>query len=361
MTLVGTARATTPTSSPEARRWGAARIGAVLAATCLALWMVPSLVDPFTLILATQALVYALLALSLQLLWGQAGQLSFGQAAFFGIGAYGYGIVATKIHDDGGWLGFDAPGGWAPLLAGILAPTVAAAVLGYFLYFGAVRGAYFSIVTLAVVVIANQVTVSWRDVTGGDTGLTRLPPLHLSIAGVTIDVAERESMYYLAAALLLFGIVVLLIVQRSAFGLVLAAIREDENRAIFLGYNTSWYLVAVLTLSGALAGLAGTAWAATTSTAAPDILGSVLSIEILTWLAVGGRAYIGGAVLGTLIVRELNNELSGVMPEKWPLLIGVFFVLVVLLLPDGIFGTLYKATDTVRRRVNGRSATEVQS
>jgi ABC-type branched-subunit amino acid transport system permease subunit len=143
-------------------------------------------------------------------------------------------------------------------------------------------------------------------------------------------------------------VLVLVCVRRSRFGLVLAAIREDENRALFLGYNTSWYLTAVLTVSGALAGVAGTAWAATSNTAAPDVLGPVLSIEILAWVAVGGRGYIAGAIVGTVLIRVLNHELSSVMPERWPLFIGIAFVLVVMLMPDGALGTLHKLVDWVR-------------
>ncbi len=144
----------------------------------------------FSLILATQMFFFCLVAISLQLLWGRAGLGSFGQATFFGLGAYTYAVVSTRFGDPD-------YSGWIPVLLSVTIPLLVAAVLGYFLFFGGVRGAYFTIVTLASVLIANQVVISWRDVTGGDTGLTNVPGLVLPFGLFSLDFTSREGKYYL--------------------------------------------------------------------------------------------------------------------------------------------------------------------
>lgn len=224
--------------------------------------------------------------------------------------------------------------------AAVGVPLCVAALKGYFLFHGGVRGAYFSIVTLAFVLVTNQVAISWRDVTGGDTGLTGVPGLKLPFGAFTLDFTSREGRFQLAVVVLAVGLGVSLLVGYSSFGLVLAAIREDEDRARFLGYDTAWYLTAVLTVSAAMAGLAGGAFAAVSTLAAPDMVDAFLSIEILTWVAVGGRGHLAGALVGTAVMRLLNDELATELPQQWPLVVGLFFIVVVLFLPAGIVGSL---------------------
>ncbi len=325
---------------------GLVRTGGAVAALVGVLAILPSVLSPFNLIFAAQILIYATVALSLQLLWGRAGQLSFGQAAFFGIGAYSYAIVGTR-YDIGGWLSVGIA---------VAVPVLMAFVLGYFLFFGKVRDAYFSIVTLAFVLIANQVVISWRSVTGGDTGLTRVPGLVLPFGAFSIDFSTRNGRYYLAATVLLVGLLVLLWVRSSSFGLVLEAIRDDENRAAFLGYNTSWYLTAAFTLSAAIAGLAGGMFASVSTLAAPDMLDQFLSIQILTWVAIGGRNYLAGALVGTVIMRILSDQISSFLTDSWPLVVGLFFIIVVLAFPQGIVGELTRIKNRNVARLGGRRA-----
>ncbi|GGM36899.1 branched-chain amino acid ABC transporter permease [Dactylosporangium sucinum] len=299
--------------------------------------VLPSLIGAFHLILATQIVAFALVAVSLQLLWGRAGQLSFGQAAFFGIGAYAYGYVSSR----------DSAGGWLAICVAVLIPSAIALLMGYFLFFGGVRGAYFSIVTLAFVLITYQVAISWQSVTGGDSGLTGINGLILQFGAFKLDFSTGQGPYYGALIFLLLGLIIATLVRFSSFGLVLEAIREDENRAKFLGYNTSLYLTGVLTLSAALAGLAGGAYASVSLIAAPDMVGSLLSIEILTWVAIGGRNHIAGALIGTAFMRILNDQASTLLQSSWPLVVGLVFVAVVLFFPAGIIG----AFTNLRRRL----------
>ncbi len=297
-----------------------------------ALAILPSFLGPFNIVLGAQILAYSVVALSLQLLWGRAGQLSFGQAAFFGMGAYAYAILGTR----------DELNGWYILAAALVIPAGTALILGYFLFFGRVRDAYFSIVTLAFVLVANQVVISWRSVTGGDTGLTRVPGLVLPFGGFEVDFTLRNGRYYLGLLIFSIALFVALLVRRSSFGLVLEAIRDDENRASFLGYNTPMYLTMAFTLSAALAGVAGGAFASISTLAAPDMIDQFLSIQILTWVAIGGRNYLAGALVGTVVMRVLNNQVSDVLPESWPLVVGLFFVVVVMFFPAGLVGGLAK-------------------
>lgn len=210
----------------------------------------------------------------------------------------------------------------------------------YLHFFGGVRGAYFSIVTLAFAIVANQLAISWASVTGGDSGLTGVPGVELEFGAFAVDLTTRNGGYILAVAILTLTLLVFTAIKFSGFGLVLEAIRESETRATFCGYNTSLYLTVVLGLSAGLAGLAGGVFAAVSNYAAPDMIGVVLSIEMLTWVAVGGRNYIAGALVGTVVLRFLNSEVSTVLPTSWPLVVGVFFVIVVMFLPRGIVGQL---------------------
>jgi urea transport system permease protein len=308
------------------------QFGPLLLIVLLAVLMLffPAALSPYNLVLATQFILYVVVALSLQLLWGRAGQLSFGQAAFFGMGAFAYGVMGTRFHHSG----------WVSIGASILIPLIVGLLLGYFLFFGGVRGAYFGIVTLAFVLIANQTAISWKSVTGGDSGLTGIPGLVVHVGGFSLDFSTALGGYSLAVAVLLISLLTSLAVRLTPFGLVLEAIRENEHRAAFLGYNTPAYLTAVLGLSAAMAGLAGGAFASVSNYAAPDMMSSLLSIEMLTWVAVGGRNYVVGAMIGTLVMRGLNVEVSGLFPTSWPLFIGAFFVVVVMFFPGGIAGVV---------------------
>lgn len=314
-----------------------ATIGAIVLIVVLA--SLPYLLDLYSLTVATQIVVYGVAAISLQLLWGRGGQLSFGHAAFFGLGAYAYAISSLK-----GAL----PSG-VSLLVAVLVPALLGLIIGYFLFFGRVRGAYFSVITLALALIVNQLAISWQSVTGGDAGLINVPGFTLQFFQANIDLSTPVGAFYLAVSALSLALVATVLVHFSRIGLVFKAIREDEKRAEFMGYNTSGYLTALLVLSAALAGLAGGVFAAISNYAAPDMLGTVLSVEMLTWVAVGGRNYVVGALLGVVALRILNVQVSTVLPTSWPLVIGGFFVLVVLALPAGIVGTFVQ----IWRRVRG--------
>jgi branched-chain amino acid transport system permease protein len=287
-------------------------------------------------------LLFGVFALSLDLIWGRMGLLSFGQAIFFGLGGYTLGILATHSGE----------ASYLELLAAIAVPAAFALIAGYFLIFGRVRGAYFAIVTLALSLVLMQLAISWRSVTGGDQGILGVPQLTLPLPGFTLEFTSSMSLYYaaLVAAVVTFAITRFL--ASGQFGLVLSAIRDDEDRARFFGYNTSVYIVLALAVSGAIAGLAGALYTAATTYIAPDLLGPVLSTEVVVWVAVGGRGSLLGAFLGTLIVRLLEEVVSSQLIGSWPFFIGVFFLLMVFVFPRGIAHVL----DGLLRLLAGRAA-----
>lgn len=299
--------------------------GVIVAILVVALSFAPWIIDPYNLTLVTQIVIFGVVAISLQTLWGRGGQLSFGHAAFFGLGAYVYAVLTLKVQ---------LPAGVSMLLAVVLS-VVVALIIGYFLFFGGVRGAYFSVITLALALIGNQVAISWTPVTGGNSGLLGVPSLVIG----PLDFSGPLGSFYLSVVVLAVALAITALVNYSRVGLIFAAIREDETRATFMGYNTSGYLTGLLALSVGLAALAGAVFAAASNFVAPDMLGALLSIEMLTWVAVGGRNYVVGALLGVVALRILNVQISTVLPTSWPLVVGLFFVLVVLLLPAGIVGS----------------------
>lgn len=266
-------------------------------------------------------LLFALFAVSLDLFWGRTGILSFGHATFFGAGAYGMAVMTIHLAPGAAW------GSLAGLAFGVGLAGVVALAVGYFVIFGGVRGAYFTIVTLALTLIAQQIAIGWSSITGGDAGLIGVPPLTL---GVSIT---GKPFYYVVVGLL-FAIV--LVLWAGLRGLVLRAIEDDERKAQTLGYNTSFHLLVVFVLSGLVAGLAGALYVTGTGFVAPDMIALVLSTEVIMWVAVGGRGSLIGAVVGTMIVWRLQQEVSTLSASAWPLFIGVFFLAMVFFFPDGL-------------------------
>lgn len=269
-------------------------------------------------------LLFALFAVSLDLFWGRTGILSFGHATFFGAGAYGMAVTTIHLAPGAAWA---SPAG---LVFGIGLAGLIALAVGYFVIFGGVRGAYFTIVTLAMTLIAQQIAIGWSSVTGGDSGLIGVPPLNLGVA------ITGKTFYYIVLVALFGTLLALWAGLRGRRGLVLRAIEDDERKAQTLGYNTPLYLLSTFVLSGMIAGLAGALYVTGTGFVAPDMIALLLSTEVIMWVAVGGRGSLLGAVVGTMIVWRLQQEVSTLSASAWPLFIGVFFLAMVFFFPDGL-------------------------
>lgn len=297
---------------------------ATFAIGILLLALLPNIVDGYMLGVMRDALIFGLFAASLDFFWGRTGILCFGHACFFGLGGYVMAIVSMTPDL--------AQPTLFGLVAGVAASALLAAVIGYFMFFGGVRGSYFTIVTLALAVIAQQVAISWSDVTGGDTGLLGVPPLAFGALDLSGDIAS----YAAVAVILVACLLGLRLVSVGPWGKVLTAIGDNEMRAAALGYNAAQRLTLTFTLSAAIAGLAGALYVAMAGLVAPDLIGLLLSTEVVVWVAIGGRGTLIGPVVGAVLVQRAQQEISSYNPSLWPLIIGCIFVLIVFLLPDGI-------------------------
>lgn len=334
-----TKAAAAPRIARGERRWLMATL--VVAA---GLATVPAFVDVYNLSTIRDALLFGIFALSLDFFWGKTGTMSFGHATFFGLGAYGMAVVTIKLGLD------PVVSPWLGLLAGMAFAGAIAAVVGYLLFFGGVRGAYFTIVTLALTLIAQQIAIGWSEVTGGDSGLIGVPPLSLPMVSVTfMDV----PFFYLVLAVALAALLGLRLACRGRYGRILAALQDNEPRALSLGYNTSAHLLLVFVLSAALAGLAGSIYVTGTGFVAPDMIGLLLSTEVIMWVAVGGRGTLIGPFVGTLLVMRVQQEISSIDTKLWPLAIGGFFIVMVFLFPDGVL-SLFRSVRSLRARLARR-------
>ncbi|CAB1084330.1 Urea ABC transporter, permease protein UrtC [Olavius algarvensis Delta 1 endosymbiont] len=251
---------------------------------------------------------------------------------FFGLGAYIM-ALATKNMIPG------IPGilttSLGAILLALVAVTLFAVVLGYFLFYGRLSGPYLGIVTLAIAVISERIAVKWYYI-GGFNGLINVPPL--SIAGW--EIYNFKALFYI---ILIIGLAVYLIcnrIVRSPFGTILAAVRDNEVRAEFFGYNIARYKIIIFAIGAAVAGLAGALFAAVTEFVSPTMLGFGLSTEVLIWVALGGKEVLLASFLGAVLVRILEAILSDILTYYWILILGMFFVLCVMFFPKGVFGNL---------------------
>lgn len=315
---------------------GIGRLGRIRLVTLLVLPLAvafPLMVGRFQVSLMVKFLIFAMFALSLDLLWGYGGILSLGHAGFFGLGAYATALVL--IH-------YGGPGAtYLGLLAGVIVPALLAAFLGYFLFYGRVGGMYFAIITLVVSTVLNQMVITFIEFTGGLNGLYPIPPLTIYIPGLLdLEITGEAPLYYsMLICLVLFFLFCRKIVN-SGFGRLTRAIKDNETRVEYFGYNLANGKIAVLCLSCALAGLAGGLYAPAIGFISPDLLGIAMTTEVLVWVAVGGKGTLTGAIVGALLVNLIAFFLSGQLVNLWYLIMGMFLVAIVLFRPKGIMGYL---------------------
>jgi branched-chain amino acid transport system permease protein len=322
--VTATAPPATPAAAPSARR----PLGPyVAAAVVLALAAVPLFLAPFATTTITRVLVFALLAVSLDLLVGVTGLPSLGHAAYFGVGAYGAGLFSIHVSAA-------AP---LPLVAGLVAGALGAAATGWV----AVRahGVFFLMLTLAIGEILTQVARTWDEVTGGFNGLSGIPATELGGTQLSaLSTAGLLHWYVLAAALLGFGLV--WSVARSPFGAALRGIRDNEPRMRAVGYPTSLYKYAAFVLAGGVAGLAGALFVAqgTPRLITPVDLGFTTSALMLLAVIIGGAGSLWGAALGAALVILVRDAVGPSLDGHGELLLGLVFIAVVYLLPRGAAG-----------------------
>jgi urea transport system permease protein len=249
------------------------------------------------------------------------------------------------------WAPFRFP--WFAIPVAIIGPAVLAFLLGYLVFRSRVKGAYFAIITQALALILSTLFVGQQPYTGGTNGLTN----YLTIFGeyVTSPVTQR---YLYMATVVALGLVYLISrwITRSTFGRVLIAIRDDEERVRFSGYNVVLVKSLVFAISGGMAGLAGALFVPQVGIISPANLGVVPSIEMVVWVAVGGRGTMSGAVLGAVLVGWARSTFSETFPDIWQYFLGALFIGSVVLFPAGIMGFLKLWTARLYRSAAVRRA-----
>jgi ABC-type branched-subunit amino acid transport system permease subunit len=293
--------------------------------------ILPLLVDDWQLLQLAQFMTYGIFAMSLALIWGQAGLLCFGQAIFFGAGAYAMSLITM------GMIPWIPAFSWLGLLAAMIVPAIFANLLGRFLFYGkGLRGAHFGIVTLAIAVIAERLAVNWEFI-GGFNGLMGVPPLSLGVGGELID---GFPVYYTVLVVAVIVFAILAAILNTPFGLALNALRNNEDRASFLGYDNAKLKLAIFTIAASVAGLSGALFVAQFAFASPTLLGFGLSTEVLIWTALGGKSLLIAAFLGAVVVRVAENYLSELLGPLWLLGLGALFVLCVIFFPRGLIAEI---------------------
>ena len=318
-----------------------AAVAAVLAGVA------PQVVDTFSLLQATVFVAMAVLALSLGFIWGFGGILSFGQAAFFGLGGYAYAVAAFNFADS-----------TVPVLLAIVVPMLFAALLGYFMFYGRISNVYVGVITLTVTLILFNVVNSTAGdayrigaaALGGFNGIPSVPGITLPVTGYSF---APEDDWYLAAGCLILVFVGLKLLLASAFGRVVVAIRENETRAVLLGYDPRLYKLLAFVVGGGIAGLAGclyTLWGAFIS---PTIFGLATSAQIIIWVMVGGLGTLIGPVLGAVAIQYLVTAIGGQqLLDANFVLVGILLIFV-LTLPAGVVPTFERGLLALWRRGRG--------
>lgn len=326
------------------REWGPFVLAAVLL-----LIVAPLTMSDFRLSLMGRFLAYGMVAMSLGLIWGYGGMLCLGQGLFFALGAYAMGMYlkleasGEKIPDFMLWSGLrELPWFWVPfhspivaILAAVLVPMLLASLVGFLIFRSRVQGVYFSIITQALTLVFSLLFIGQQPLTGGTNGITNIS----TIFGLPLSAKSTQLALYFATAIALGGMYLLSRwFTSSRFGRLLVAMRDDETRVRFLGYDPAILKTMVFSVSAGIAGLAGALFMPQVGIISPTAMGVVSSLEIVIWVAVGGRASLGGAVLGALVVSWARSGLSESFPNFWQYFQGALFIGAVLLFPMGIVG-----------------------
>ncbi|MBI5651333.1 MAG: branched-chain amino acid ABC transporter permease [Chloroflexi bacterium] len=327
-------------------RWASARVffarhPRVLPALVLILAIIyPFVVRIFFISLAIEVLIFALFAMSLDLLLGYTGLTSFGHAAYFGLGAYTLAYISSTRD-----IALNLTNNLLVTMpAVIIVCALAALAIGFLAL--RTRGIYYLMVTLAFGQMLHSVALSFSRVTGGSDGLAGVPRPSIGIGPLVYNFDSRESIYFLVLAFLVFSFWILHRIVNSPFGLTLRGIRENEARLRALGYNTFRYKMAASVVAGIFAGIAGALLAAYLSIASPDNLYWTTSGYAMIMLIVGGSGTLTGPIYGAATVRLLRNFIS-TATDRWETMLGLVFILVVIFAPRGIMGLIHRA-DKIR-------------
>ena len=320
-------------------------------------------VSSYALSLLSKYLCYALVAIALDLVWGYCGILSLGHGAFFALGGYAMGMYLMRQIGDRGvygnptlpdfmvflnwkalpwyWHGFDMF--WFAVIMIVLVPGILAFVFGWLAFRSRVTGVYLSIITQAMTFALMQAFFLNAMGFGGNNGLTDFK----DVLGFNLQSdATRVGLFLTTAVFLAVGYLVSRYIVQSKMGRVVVAIRDAEARTRFIGYKVESYKLWIFVFSAVLAGIAGALYVPQVGIINPGEFSPLNSIELVVWVAVGGRGTLYGAVAGAFIVNYAKTYFTGALPEIWLFALGTVFIVVTVFLPKGIVGLIAKIKTT---------------
>ncbi len=313
-----------------------ALLGGLAVAITAPLWVW----NPYHLHTLIMAGIFAVLALSLNLLLGYTGQLSLGHAAFFGIGAYATALLSVK--------GGCSP--WIGLLAAIALPGAAGWVIGRLAL--KLRGAYFVLLTISFAGCVSLVSVNWMDLTNGPLGLPGVPALEIALPGLpALPLRSKTAFYYVVLVAVVLAYLLCLALIRSRVGRALIALRENETLAASVGIDGTHYLVLAAVISAAMAGFGGGLYAHYTRFVSPEVFLFTYTVTMVIMVVAGGKGTLAGPVVGAVLFTVLPEALRAATSWQWQMLLyGILLVVVLFFLPEGIVPALRRLEAEPRRR-----------
>ena len=324
-----------------------------LGIAALLLLVLPLTLESFWLGAAGKYLAFAFVAVGIVLAWGYCGILSLGQGIFFGIGGYAMAMFlkieasAPELPDFMVWSSVEhLPGWWQPftsfpfmISAILLVPIALAFPFAYAIFKKRVSGVYFAIVTLSLALTLTVLIIGQQGETGGANGITDFKTLlGLDIIGD----ASKRAIYFIEVGLLLVVMAAAAWLLHTRFGKILIAVRDCEDRVRFSGYDTAMIKAFVFSVAAVLSSVGGALFTLQVGLITPSLIGTVASVEMVIYAAVGGRLSVPGAVMGALVVGFMKSFLSEQFPESWLFFLGGMFIFVVAFLPNGLAGAMQR-------------------
>ena len=289
--------------------------------------------------------IVAIMSLSLSLIWGFTGIFSFGQAAFYGIGAYAYGIISLMNSERNLTL--------VGILAGVLIPGIIAGILGYFMFYGGISDIFVGIITMCISIVLQTFMIQtsgpeWNIggvALGGYNGLNNIPPIRIGSYSFT-----AIPFYFVVVGIVFVLYICFRKLEKSKWGYTLFGVRESKMRSELFGYNTAKIQTIVFAISGAIAGLGGVLFASHSAYVVPDTLSTATSTLVVVMVATAGRKNVTGAIVMTLLYSWFSQFLATTGSQYSQIILGILLVTVIVFVPDGILVAMFRKTDEL---VNG--------
>ena len=312
---------------------------AAVVAGAVVVWAAPLVLGTFAVNVLTRSMLYATLAVTVDLLWGFTGILTFGQAAFFGVGAYATAMTMTSLGSTPAWMA-------AALALAIVLPMVLGLVVGWLSFYHGSTPLNASVISLVFPIVVTQLVYSGGVLTGSSSGLVGYDTLPLDL----------EGFFRVSGLVLVAATVAAWVFVRSDAGKLLVAVRDNDVRCAYLGISPRRIQIALTVALAGVAGFAGFLFAHASGVVAPENTGFLFGTQLVIWVALGGRGSLLGPVFGTLAIDYLSASLSGDLPFIWQLVLGAAFVVIIILLPEGLAGPARRASATLfRSAIEARS------